>query len=316
MLFGGLSIKAKPMGRRGYKRLQIALPVTISGLDTNGNPFKQTATTVEIGPKGMRLRGVHCLRGRGDPVRVDYKNVRADFRVAWMGDIEGLVGLEGLEDAQFLFAKHLPPDTKMVPDPRADTYVVPGEDAPISMAPAAKPIPMETRPPERRLQERRQQERRRHPRYHCAGSVKIFEQGIPQPTTRRMNEISTGGCYIEMMSPLPASSPVGLEIKLNGRTIRVDGQVKSSQLAYGMGVAFTAMAPPEKEKLTDVIAEVSGEKTPSFTEPEPAAAAPPKVEQVPAKLVGEAVQRWFGTHDALSRADFLKLVEELRLLAK
>jgi hypothetical protein len=32
--------------------------------------------------------------------------------------------------------------------------------------------------------------------------------------------------------------------------------------------------------------------------------------------VGESVQRWFGTHDALTRADFLKPVAELKLVER
>jgi hypothetical protein len=137
-----------------------------------------------------------------------------------------------------------------------------------------------------------------------------------------MNEISMVGCYVETMSPLPAASPVSLEMEVNGRTIRVDGEVKSSQLADGMGLQFTSIAPPDKEKLAEVIAEVSGQTPPRFMNgaaasaaASPAAGAPP-VHQVSATQVGEAVQRWFGTHDTLSRADFLKLVEEVKSLER
>lgn len=321
---------ATHMGRRGHQRLEIALPVTITGLDTNGNPFKQTATTVDIGPKGMRIRGIYCLRGRGDLVRVEYKNTRADFRVAWIGETEGLVGLEGMmEDAQFLFARHLPPETSYAPDPRLDTFVPPDENSLVSMEPAPVPvasIPLEAPSPERGLPERQQKERRRHPRFPCAGTARIFESGIEQPTTHRINEISLGGCYIEMMSPLPVGWFIVLELELNGRTIRIDGMVRSSQLAYGMGVQFTAIAPAEQEKLAEVIAEVSGQVAPrplkpSVPAPAPvavpaAAAAPPPMEEVPAKDISAAVQRWFGIHDSLSRADFLKLVEELKSLVR
>ena len=315
------------MGRRGYQRIEVALPVTITGLDTNGNPFKQTATTVDIGPKGMRIRGIYCLRGRGDLVRVEYKNTRADFRVAWIGETEGLVGLEGMmEDAQFLFARHLPPDSKHVPDPRLDAFAPPDENRPISIEPSpipVGPIPLQERSPERRMPERRQKERRRHPRFPCAGTARIFESGIEQPTIHRVNEISMGGCYIEIMSPLPVGWCIVLELELNGRTIRVDGIVKSSQLAYGMGVQFTTLQPAEQEKLAEVIAEVSGTVAPRPIKPAPApasvpaeAAAPPPIEDVSAKEISHAVQRWFGVHDSLSRADFLKLVEELKSLVR
>jgi hypothetical protein len=44
------------MGRRNYKRFQVEVPVAASGLDTAGNPFSQSATTVEISTRGVRLR--------------------------------------------------------------------------------------------------------------------------------------------------------------------------------------------------------------------------------------------------------------------
>lgn len=297
------------MGRRAYKRIRIALPVTISGMDINGNPFKQTATTVEIGARGMRLRDVYCVRGRGDRVKVEYKKALADFRVAWIDETQGLVGLEGLERAQFLFAKHLPPDVKTMPDSRADTFVLPGEGGPIGMAPVVKPIPMAAGPAERRLQERRQEERRKHPRYHCAGEVRLLESGLPQSTTWRMNEISMSGCYIETMWPHPAGTSIELELAVNGRTIRLESIVRSSQVACGMGLEFMKIEPSEAEKLNRVIAELSGE---SPIEPVEAAPAPAvSREPVPSKELSEAIQRWFGAHDSLSRADFLKIAEDL-----
>jgi hypothetical protein len=78
-----------------------------------------------------------------------------------------------------------------------------------------------------------------------------------------------------------------------------------------MGAQFTAMEPAEQEKLAQVIAEVSGKVPLWYVEPEATSAAPP-VEPLPAKEVGEAVERWFGIRETLSRADFFKLVEELK----
>ena len=59
------------MGRRSYKRLRIELPVTVSGLDTNNNPFIQSATTIDISARGLCVRGISCLRAVGSkaPIR-------------------------------------------------------------------------------------------------------------------------------------------------------------------------------------------------------------------------------------------------------
>jgi len=287
------------MGRRNYKRLRIELPVTVSGLDTSGNPFTQSATTVEISARGLRLRGISCLRGRGDPVQVNYKHDSARYRVAWIGEdgtsSQGLIGLEGLDDASHLFAGHLPPDFAFEFGPRADTYVVPSD-----IAPSTSPAVVELCKPDRR-----QEERRRHPRFHCSGTARIWEQGYELSISACVNEISLGGCYIEIMSPIRLATSVRLELSVNRRSISLEGIVRYSQPNFGMGVEFTKILPAEAEKLHGVIAEVSGAVA-SETQESP---APP-----PARLLGneleDAVMRWFGSHDALMRQEFLELQEE------
>ena len=72
------------MGRRRANRLPIELPVSVSGFDTKGDPFVQSARTVDISCRGIRLGGVHCVRGPGEIVRVQYKNQRGRYRVIWM----------------------------------------------------------------------------------------------------------------------------------------------------------------------------------------------------------------------------------------
>ena len=289
------------MGRRNYKRLRIELPVTVSGLDTNGSPFTQSASTVEISARGLRLRGISCLRRqRGEPVQVKYKNTSARYRVAWIGEegtsSQGLLGLEGLDDASQLFADHLPSDFDFKFGPRADTYVVSSDIAP-STSPAIV---------ERCKADLQREERRRHPRFHCSGTASMWEQGQEFAISARVNEVSLGGCYIEMMSPMRLGTSVRLELAVNRRSINLEGIVRYSQPNFGMGVEFTKILPGEAEKLHGVIAEMSGAVA-SETHGSP---APP-----PARLLGnefeDAVLRWFGSHDVLTRQQFLELKEEV-----
>lgn len=294
------------MGRRSYKRVRIELPVTVSGLDMNGNLFTQSATTVDISARGLCLRYISCLRGqRGQPVQVKYKQHSARYLVAWTGEngtsLQGLVGLEGL-DANYLFGDHLPPDCVFGFDPKADSYVVPSAEGAVlpgafSLSPGIA---------ERCKADRRQGERRRHPRFHCSGTASIWEQGHELPFSARVNEISLSGCYIEIMSPLRVATGVRLEVSINRRSISLEGIVRNSQAQYGMGIEFIKIAPAEAEKLQRVIGEVSG------TVPVEAPAPPA---WSPASPVGsqleDAVTRWFGSHDALTRQEFRKLKEEV-----
>jgi hypothetical protein len=290
------------MGRRQYKRLHIALPVTISGLDGNGNRYTQSATTTDVGVNGMRLRGVLCLRAPGELVQVEYKGRRARYRIAWIGARgtrwEGLVGLQGLEGARFLFSDHLPPSACRVANAEPDTYIA--ETAP----------PPDTCPDhaavERRAHDRREQERRRHPRYNCAGIAKLWENGNEHSATGRVNEISRGGCYIEMMSPMRIGTAIRLELSVSGRTIHLEGIVRTSQPNFGMGVEFTRMAPAEAERLCHLVSELAGE----VPAPEPAAAETSGLPTASPEQAGEAVMRWFGLHEMLTREEFLKLMEQ------
>ncbi len=290
------------MGRRQYKRLHIALPVTISGVDSNGNRYTQSATTAEIGVNGMRLRGVLCLRAPGELVQVEYQGRRARYRVAWIGAKgacwEGLVGLQGLEGARFLFSDHLPPTTYSLAGAEPDTYT-----AATAPPPAACPDHAAI---ERRDQNRREEERRRQPRYNCAGSAKLWEKGNEHSTAGRINEISRGGCYVEMMSPMRTGTAIRLELSVSGRTLRLEGIVRTSQPTIGMGVEFTMMAPAEADRLCQIVAKLAGEAL----APELAAAETPKLCTASPEKAGEVVMRWFGWHETLTREEFLKLMEQ------
>ena len=292
------------MGRRQYKRLNLALPVTISGLDSDGNRYAQSATTAEIGVNGMRLRGVFCLRSPGEPVQVEYQGRRARYRVAWIGAQgtlwEGLVGLQGLEGARFLFSDHLPPTTSSLAGAEPDTYT-----ADTASPPAACPDPFAIEP---RDQNRLEKERRRQPRYNCAGVAKLWEKGNEHSTAGRINEISRGGCYVEMMSPIRTGTAIRLELSVSGRTLRLEGIVRLSQPTLGMGVEFTRVAPAEVERLCQIVAELAGEAP--GPAPVTAAAETPKLSPASPGQLGEAVMRWFGWHETLSREEFLKLMEQ------
>jgi hypothetical protein len=293
------------MGRRQYRRLRIALPLTVSGHDAGGDAFTQTATTIDIGIHGMRLRGVRHLSTPGEPVMVEHKDRRARYRVAWTGQKgtcwEGLVGLEGLEGAKFLFSEHLPLSMQTGPDAEMDTLPAEVVRAPPAFDHAAV---------ERRGQARRQQERRRYVRVNCAGLARIWEEGSEFAATGRVNEVSMGGCYIEMMSPLRIGAGVRLHLEVNQRNIRLHGVARTAQAAYGMGIEFTRIAPNEAEKLHRLIRELSSQN--------PAAPAT-QIEQPSAQpdsssddQLTDAVLRWFGTHDALNRQEFLRLKEEMK----
>lgn len=59
--------------------------VKVRGRDASGNPFIQTATTVNVSRHGARLLGVPRLLGPGEIIELGRWWKRAKYRVVWMG---------------------------------------------------------------------------------------------------------------------------------------------------------------------------------------------------------------------------------------
>lgn len=284
------------MGRRRANRLHIELPVSVSGFDTNGNPFVKSARTVDISWCGIQLSGVHCVRGPGEIVRVQYKDRRGRYRVIWMEQETGTLGLEGVEGAKLLFGDHLPASAGT--DAEVDSYSPP---------PSVESAASSTRRGERRESDRRQGERRRYKRYNCAGIASVRESNREFGAEGRVLDISMCGCYVEMMSPLRVGTPAHLDIKLSDHVLKLPAIVRVSQANMGMGLEFADIPPGEREKLDQVIAELSGKPRSAASSASPAQAGPADPEQV-----GSAVLGWFATHDRLTREEFQKLLQENR----
>jgi hypothetical protein len=68
-------------------RLPKTVQVWVRGVDRSGNPFVQSAQTIDIGQSGARLDGVGYLLGPGEIVQVKRGWRKAKFRVVWIGQL-------------------------------------------------------------------------------------------------------------------------------------------------------------------------------------------------------------------------------------
>jgi hypothetical protein len=68
-------------------------------------------------------------------------------------------------------------------------------------------------------------------------------------------DLSLGGCYIEMMIPLPVSTQLDLVIWLGNSKLATPGLVTSSHAGFGVGVKFIGMGKPERQVLEQYLAE-------------------------------------------------------------
>lgn len=201
------------MGRRHNQRTKIALPVRIFGIDADGNSFARLAETLDVSAAGARIAGIYVRLAVGDIVGVQHGANKARFRITWTGkpgtNNAGQVGLACVEPDNQFWGITLSGVT-------TDNY----------------------EPPAAIL------ERRRHCRYDCAFGVEV-KAGFGAATHVKCTDVSLTGCYLETWSPLPVGTKTNLLLKLPNGTIRADGEVRSMDPAFGMGIEFAILDDSE-----------------------------------------------------------------------
>lgn len=100
------------------------------------------------------------------------------------------------------------------------------------------------------------EERRKHVRYPCAGEALVCQCGSDVSLEGQLSDISLGGCYLDMMNPLPSETEVELTLRVEPRQIQGRGRVRASRQGFGMGIAFTEMSPGDQSTLKELIQEL------------------------------------------------------------
>ena len=95
------------MGLRKEMRLQLALPVRVSGENADGAPFGQECMTVDLTPNGVRLAGLIQPLRRGAVINISYGARSASARVMWTGK-NGQAGLQILDGSKNLWGRAIP----------------------------------------------------------------------------------------------------------------------------------------------------------------------------------------------------------------
>jgi hypothetical protein len=94
-------LKAQRLGKRRDPRIDVALPVLLTGTDESGRPLDQRVTTVNISRRGALLEGIYGRLGPGDRVVLARGNKKEQFRVAWVGDAgtpsDGQIGVAAVD---------------------------------------------------------------------------------------------------------------------------------------------------------------------------------------------------------------------------
>jgi len=94
-------LRAQRLGNRRDPRIELALPVLLSGSDASGRPLDQRAITVNISRRGALLQGIHGVLKPGDSVALARGAKQEQFRVAWVGEQEsaaaGQIGVAAVD---------------------------------------------------------------------------------------------------------------------------------------------------------------------------------------------------------------------------
>jgi PilZ domain-containing protein len=240
------------MGNRRQNRIFVSLPVSVSGVDGNGNPFMQTARTIDVSPTGARLDGIGCLSGPGAAVTIKHAGHSARFRIVWVGlpgsSEDGQFGVKALQREKQLWRVQFG-------EPRQDPYVNPQKvKMQHEMTEQAAPVGV-IKP-----KERDHKERRGAKRVKCSGTAQVSQAGVAFPIWAKVADLSLGGCYLELVFTIPRGTSVTLRLTVLNQTFAAKGVVVTFHPGVGNGFRFLEIAPDEKEvlcKLMDEITRVS-----------------------------------------------------------
>jgi PilZ domain len=238
------------MGHRNEQRITVAFDVIARGVDPQGHSFKIATKTQDISCTGVRLTGLGLSVEPGNRIEVQHGDQRAWYRVQWVdkhGIGDARAGLRCLEPGKYIWGvppKEWEPDAY---DPSNPVTVISathkGEQVYIAEVPWSGG------------------DRRQFPRHSCRIEAQVLIEDGAARMPGTVTDISLGGCYVEMLVPLPMNTVVELILKSDGTPMQMSGRVCSSQTGMGMGVSFTRIKPADFEILRRIAPATSTGRT-------------------------------------------------------
>ena len=99
--------------------------------------------------------------------------------------------------------------------------------------------------------------RRGEQRFACKLGAEVYRLGSGVPNRCTLSDISEGGCYVEMPSPLTGQSGVEILVRTADTKFRIRGQVLATHPGFGMGVRFMFRDSAEREEILRLLAVLS-----------------------------------------------------------
>jgi hypothetical protein len=266
----------------------------VSGVDQNGKRFWQTAVVTSATRERIRVNQLPECCNASETVTLVFEKKEAEYKIsARLKNDE--IELTPVGKTACIF-----------PDELLETELPPAEEENASASPAAPkqvvPLPVTlgaSRP-----------EKRKFPRVVLRVPVEVRSDLTGSSAFGTTSDISPGGCYVEIMSPMP----VGAEVEVFSATgVKAKGKVVTAHPTVGMGIAFGEDHPEIVELL---FRSTSENKESHKAEP----SAPTQKEERPAsaELRGNQTEQlfsrlvwWFADHPNLGRDEFCELVQRI-----
>lgn len=204
------------MGKRREPRKEITVPVRIFGTDSGGQIFTEKVNTVNVSRHGAELNGVRAQLKAEEIIGLTYGQTKGHFRVQW-------VGAPGTPKAGHVGLLNLSPEKALW-------------DFPLPLATVDATV-------------RDAHDRRRHPRLKLLNSVEVYPDGQSAPIRARTADLSLGGCFVEMSTPLAVGTPVRLALWVRETKLWINGKAVSLAPGFGNGVAFLDIGETEQSEL-------------------------------------------------------------------
>jgi hypothetical protein len=81
-------------------------------------------------------------------------------------------------------------------------------------------------------------DRRHYPRVATHAQIEIHEDGSDVPMRLETTDLSRGGCYVQLLIPLPVGHRVRLTLWLDGYPAVIHGLIVTRHPQYGNGIMF------------------------------------------------------------------------------
>jgi hypothetical protein len=205
------------MVNRREPRKDIRVPVRIFGTDAQGKPFNENVFTVNVSRSGAMVIEIKSQLKVGEIIGIVYGQTKSRYQVRWVSPPDGpsanLAGLESVKTEDVIWDFPLP-------EPGSDDTV------------RARAI----------------NERRQNPRRRCSLSVELHPATQENRIWGRVADISLGGCFVEMSSPLKEGTKLRLALWIQEKKVWALGKVAGVRLGSGVGVEFLEMKDEDREQ--------------------------------------------------------------------